>query len=346
MTESSTNEIFSYELTQLESLLAELGQPPYRAKQVYEWLHKHNVVSYDEMSNLPKDLRDWLTEHFPITKTEIIKENASTDLSRKFLLEHPDKTRTETVGIVSPDNNRLTVCFSTQVGCSMGCTFCATGQEGFTRNLTVQEIINQIITVKNAFDMRVSNLVAMGQGEPFLNYDNLIQAIRRANTDEGLGVGARHITVSTCGILNGINRFANEPEQFTLAVSLHSAIQSKRNQLMPRLANQPLSDLHNALAAYLDKKHRRITFEYTLIDGINSTEKDLAALIEYCEGLFCHINLIPLNAIDNSIYLPPDKETIYKWEKALNAEKITTTIRNSRGSDIAGACGQLKNILN
>lgn len=342
---STTNEIYSFDLERLENLLAELGQPTYRAQQIYEWLHTHNVASYSEMTNIPKLLRDQLAESFPLAKAEVLTERTSKDLSRKFVLELPDGARTETVGILSPEGDRLTVCFSTQVGCSMGCVFCATGQEGFTRNLSAQEMVDQIVTVRNAFDMRVSNLVAMGQGEPFLNYDNLLEALRRANTDEGLGIGARHITVSTCGIMDGINKFATEPEQFTLAISLHSAIQSKRNQLMPRLSNQPLDELHKALAEYQNKKRRRITFEYSLIDGINTSEEDLEALITYCDGLFCHINLIPLNAIDGSPFAAPDKEIISSWEKKLNARGISTTVRNSKGSDIAGACGQLKNSL-
>lgn len=337
------NKIYSFDISQLELILNELNQPKYRAKQIYEWLHSHNANSYSEMTNIPKNLRDQLEEKFPIASSEIITEKISQDSSRKFLLKLHDNNLIETVGILSHVDNRLTVCFSTQVGCTMGCVFCATGQECFTRNISSQEVIEQILTVQNSFGMRVSNLVAMGQGEPFLNYDNLLQALRRANSDEGIHIGARHITVSTCGIIDGIKRFSNEPEQFNLAISLHSAIQSKRNRLMPRLSNQPIDALHEAIASYQQKKRRRITLEYIMIDCINSSKEDLEALIHYCDGIFCHINLIPLNAIENSGFSSPDNETIYSWEKELNSKGISTTIRNSKGSDISGACGQLKN---
>lgn len=342
---NNVNEIFSFELDQLEQIVAEFGQPRYRAKQLYEWLHTHNARSYHDMTNLPKQLRERLIEVYPIESSSVIEERVSQDLSRKFVLKLPDNNLIETVGILSPESNHLTVCFSTQVGCSMGCIFCATGRECFTRNISSQEIIDQILTVHDAFGMRISNLVAMGQGEPFLNYDNLLEALRRANSNQGLNIGARHITISTCGILDGIIRLADEPEQFTLAISLHSAIQSKRNQLIPRLSNQPLDELHDALVSYQDKKGRRITFEYILIDGVNCSKKDLDALIEYCSGLFCHINLIPLNCIDDLPYIAPDNKIIYSWEHELNSHGISATVRNSKGSDIAGACGQLKNSL-
>ena len=367
-------DIYSYTLEELESTFTELKLPKYRAKQLYEWLHVHNASSYDEMSNLPKALRQQLSQAFPLSSTEVAERLVSSDGSRKYLMRLSDGAAVETVGIPSstqteeqettanlqdepdeqePDDfsqtgastehkpGRLTVCFSTQGGCGIGCEFCATGKEGFTRNLSAQEMIDQIAFVQKDFGQRVSNVVAMGQGEPFLNYEELIKALRRLNTDEGFKIGARHITVSTCGIVEGIRKFTNEPEQFTLAVSLHSAIQSKRDQLMPGMKKQPLTKLRAAIADYIAEKNRRVTFEYLMIDGVNDAEEDLLNLINFCNGLLCHVNLIPMNETGSSLKSSSLK-TIQQWVKELESEHISATIRNSKGSDIAGACGQLK----
>lgn len=367
-------DIYSYTLEELESTFAELKLPKYRAKQLHEWLHVHNASSYDEMSNLPKALRQQLSQAFPLSPTKVAERLVSSDGSRKYLMKLSDGAAVETVGIPSStqteeqeitaelqtDNDgqelddfsqtgastehkpgRLTVCFSTQVGCGIGCEFCATGKEGFTRNLSAQEMIDQIAFVQKDFGQRVSNVVAMGQGEPFLNYEELIKALRRLNTDEGFKIGARHITVSTCGVVEGIRKFTNEPEQFTLAVSLHSAIQSKRDQLMPGMKKQPLTKLRAAITDYIAEKNRRVTFEYLMIDGANDAEEDLLNLINFCNGLLCHVNLIPMNETESSLKSSSLK-TIQQWVKELESEHISATIRNSKGSDIAGACGQLK----
>lgn len=367
-------DIYSYTLEELESTFAELKLPKYRAKQLHEWLHVHNASSYDEMSNLPKALRQQLSQAFPLSSTEVAERLVSSDGSRKYLMKLSDGAAVETVGIPSStqteeqeitaelqtDNDgqelddfsqtgastehkpgRLTVCFSTQVGCGIGCEFCATGKEGFTRNLSAQEMIDQIAFVQKDFGQRVSNVVAMGQGEPFLNYEELIKALRRLNTDEGFKIGARHITVSTCGVVEGIRKFTNEPEQFTLAVSLHSAIQSKRDQLMPGMKKQPLTKLRAVITDYIAEKNRRVTFEYLMIDGVNDAEEDLLNLINFCNGLLCHVNLIPMNETESSLKSSSLK-TIQQWVKELESEHISATIRNSKGSDIAGACGQLK----
>lgn len=349
-------DIYSYNLAELETIFTELKLPKYRAKQLYEWLHVHNASSYDEMTNLPKALRQQLSQIYPLSATEVAEKAVSADQSRKYLLRLQDGLAVEAVGIPSSEVSlstdegstsetlkpgRLTVCFSTQVGCGIGCEFCATGHEGFRRNLTAQEMIDQISFVQKDFNQRVSNIVAMGQGEPFLNYDELIKALRRLNTDEGFKIGARHITVSTCGITEGIRRFATEPEQFTLAISLHSAIQSKRDKLMPALTKQPLTKLKSAITDYLEAKNRRVTFEYLMIDGFNDAEEDLLNLINFCDGLLCHVNLIPLNNIGDQLQSSP-MAIINQWVKELEAEHISATIRNSKGSDIAGACGQLK----
>lgn len=343
-------------IDELEEIISKFSQPKFRAKQVYEWLHTHNVSSYDKMTNIPKPLREALSSEYPLNGIKINQKLISKDGSRKYLFELSDGTLVEAVGITSNSDDednpeRLTVCFSTQVGCAMGCTFCATGKAGYTRNLSVNEIVEQITAIQKDFQSdtdikRVSNVVAMGQGEPFLNYDEVIKALNRINNDEGIGIGARHITVSTCGIINGIGRFTEEPEQFRLAISLHSANQDKRNKLMPGLSNQTLRRLKDSLIDYNLKRNRRITIEYLMISDVNDNEDDLNDLIEFCKGIHCHVNLIPFNKVDGINYYPSKPDHIKEWERELSSNGIPTSIRYSKGSDIAGACGQLAGMQN
>lgn len=338
-------------LDQLVLVMEELGEPKFRAKQLHEWLHKHNVSDYDKMTNLSKALREKLSSQYPLAKASPVAVERSQDGTRKYVFQLDDGVSVETVGMpVTFDEHveevkRLTVCFSTQAGCAMGCSFCATGHQGFIRNLTASEMVEQVQAVQTDFHERVANVVAMGQGEPFLNYDNVLAAMRRINTDQGLGIGARKITVSTCGIIKGIRRFGREPEQFRLAVSLHAAKQKTRDLLMPQCANQPLDDLQEALINYNQQSGRRVTLEYMLIADVNDSDSDLDALQIFCEGINCHINLIPLNRIKGSDYQPSSKAVMKKWMRMLNAALIPTSIRNSRGFDINGACGQLKEVF-
>ena len=332
---------------ELEALLVEtLVQPKFRLKQVEQWLWQKGANSFDDMTNLSKGLRAKLAEHCSLTVPSIIKRQVSADGTRKYLVQLVDSVCVETVGIPSKDGSRLTVCFSTQVGCAMGCVFCATGWGGFTRNLHAGEMYDQVRLVGEDFGVRVTNIVAMGQGEPFANYDATLIALRHMNSSLGLGIGARHITVSTCGITDGIRRFATEKEQFTLAVSLHSAVQETRDKLMPGVKNQPLSSLRQTLLNYIAATNRRPTFEYALIDQINDKDEDLQALIDFCQGMLCHVNLIPLNPIkkdEQSLqdYLMDPSPRTGVFEKVLAQAGIEVSIRDSRGSDIDGACGQL-----
>lgn len=335
--------IKTYSYDQLISVLEEMGQPAFRGKQVFEWLYQKGACSYDEMTNISASLRQHLAQTHPLYVPNVLEEAISFDGTRKYLLELHDHVVAETVAIPSRDGNRLTVCFSTQAGCPMACSFCATGKEGFTRNLTPGEIADQVITVQRRMGERVTNVVGMGQGEPFLNYDNVLSALRIMNHGKGLGIGARHICVSTCGIPSGIDRFSNEPEQFTLAISLHAARQEVRSKLMPKTDAFPLTDLKQKLLTYTEKTNRRITFEYIMIKGVNDAKADLKALLEYCSGMLCHINLIPINAIPESLYQPSSKQTIDSWLSKMSSAGIEATLRDSRGSDIDGACGQLKN---
>lgn len=346
--QSRTSEIKRLSHKELQTLVTDMGLPKFRAKQLYEWLHTHRVASYDDMTNLPKSLRERLQEEWPLTGANVVDKQVSSDGTRKYILEFADGTQVETVGMpVYHDSSRsikrLSVCFSTQVGCAMACAFCATGKEGFTRNLTCEEMLEQIITVEKDFGCRVTNVVAMGQGEPFLNYEETLAALQQLNNPESFNIGARHITVSTCGILRGIRSFGREPEQFTLAISLHSAIQDKRDKLMPRVANQPLDQLKQELLKYVDRTNRRVTLEHILIRDVNDGDEDLQALKSFAEGLLCHVNLLPINAVEGSEYQPSQTKTVNYWICELAKSGIEATMRASRGSDICGACGQLKN---
>lgn len=343
---------FGFELLDFEGIhdrIHTLGYPSFRSKQLIQWVYQKQAESYDQMTNLPVKMRGELARILPLNIPQVSDRQVSKDGSRKYILTLADGCQVETVGIPSHDSGadgesrRLTVCFSTQVGCPMQCEFCATGHEGLTRNLFPGEMVQQILAVQRDFNARVSNVVAMGQGEPFLNYENFIKALRMINAKEGLGIGARHITVSSCGILDGIRRFGIEEEQYTLAISLHSARQDIRDMIMPRCKNMPLTLLKDALKEYYHNAKRRVSFEYLMIDGVNDADEDLIALIRFCKGLHVHINLIPLNDIDGSPWKPSGSRTLDHWIDSLNAAGIETTLRNSRGSDIAGACGQLKN---
>ena len=331
---------------QLLNLVKEAGQPAFRGQQLYEWVFVRQANSLDEMTNLPKSFRQALDENYCIAKPTIHHRAVSQDGTRKYIFQLQDGALIESVGIpAGKKSERLTVCFSTQVGCAMQCQFCATAKEGLTRNLTIGEIVCQILLVQEDFGQRVTNIVGMGQGEPFGNYDNVIEAIRILNDPKGIAIGARHITLSTCGILKGIQRFSQEPEQFTLAISLHSAIQDKRNKLMPRVSSMPLSDLKKALKEYTRATNRRVTLEYLLIKGVNDGEEDLQALIEFCTNLLCHVNLLPLNDVSDSPWKPSGPIVSNHWISTLMSNNIEASMRQSRGSDIDAACGQLKNSI-
>ena len=325
---------------ELTDLLSGLGQPGFRAKQIEEWVWSKNARSWDEMTNLPKALREQLAERLTLGAAEEVARQASVDGSRKYLLRLSDGVSVECVGM--PSGNRLAVCASTQAGCAMGCAFCATGGAGLTRSLTAAEIYEQVMHVRDDFGERVTSVVLMGQGEPFMNYDATLAALRRLNSPEGAGIGARHLTVSTCGVIPQIMRFANEPEQFTLAVSLHSAVQKTRNALMPGVRKYSLVNLYNAMGEYVNKTGRRPTYEYALIGGVNDTESELQALCDFCEGTLAHVNLIQLNEVEGSKLRPSTAARAEDFVRALARVGVEATVRNSRGADIDAACGQLK----
>ena len=341
--------IIEYSEDELISLFTDLGYPKFRANQVYDWVHKKNITDYNMMTNLPKAIIDKLNDTIPLNLPTIYNCQTSSDGTRKYVLKLADLSLVEAVAMPTYNKegsvSRLSICFSSQVGCAMGCPFCATGYEGFTRNLLPYEIYYQILVVGEDFGSRVSNLVAMGQGEPFQNYKNTFTALNLLNSKEGLNIGARHITISTCGVISGIMKLADEEQQYTLALSLHSAIQETRNILIPKLANTSLVEIKSALTSYLSKTNRRVSLEYLLIKDINDNEDHLKALINFCDGLLCHVNLLLYNPVEESGYQPSSKSNLDKWAKTLSRNKIPTSTRVPRGIDINGACGQLKNKL-
>ena len=329
-------------IEELETIVREAGLSPFRASQLLDWAYSKGVRSYDEMANVPKVIREQFALAFPLHAPLVADKQVSKDGSHKYLLEYHDGTVVETVGLPSSDG-RLTVCCSSQAGCAMGCAFCATGKNGLTRNLACGEIVDQVLMVREDFQQPITNVVVMGQGEPFANYDAVLAALRMLNHHKLLNIGARHITVSTCGLISGIERFSAEPEQFTLAISLHAARQNVRDALMPAVKNQNLDSLRHALEDYAQKTGRRFSFEYALMQGVNDSEEDLKALVDYCRGLLCHVNLIPLNEVEGSAFKPVGKKRTEYWNAQLESAGIAVSTRMSRGADIAGACGQLAN---
>jgi 23S rRNA (adenine2503-C2)-methyltransferase len=335
-------------LTDIKSLTREglgravhdLGQPAWRASQIVRWLYQRGAGTFADMTDLPAALRDELAAGFSLGFPAILERRTSSDGTRKYLLELADGVAVETVGL--PADGRLTVCFSTQAGCAMGCVFCATGRAGLVRNLTCGEMVDQVTVVGRDFGTRVTNVVAMGQGEPFGDYEAVLAALRFMNAKDGLEIGARHLTVSTCGLLPGIRRFATEPEQFTLAISLHSAVQTTRDRLMPGVRAYRLRDLRDALADYSAATGRRPTLEYALIAGENDTPGELAALVEWCRGLLCHVNLIPVNPVEGSGLARPADSVARTFRETLGRAGVEASVRAERGVDIGAACGQLR----
>lgn len=328
---------------ELMELMDSLGQPTFRVKQVEDWIWNKNASSFDDMTNLPKSLRSELASKLTLGGVEEIARQVSEDGSRKYLLKFPDGAAVECVGM--PSGKKLAVCVSSQAGCAMGCAFCATGGAGFTRNLTASEIYDQVMHVRDDFNTRVTSVVFMGQGEPFMNYDATMAALRKLNDPEQGGIGARHLTVSTCGVIPMIRKFSREPEQFTLAVSLHSAVQKTRNYLMPGVKKYSLLNLYTVMGEYVDRTGRRPTYEYALIGGLNDTREEMTALCDFCRDTLAHVNLIQLNEVPGSKFKPSTQRKAEDFLNALARVGVEATIRNSRGADIDAACGQLKQRL-
>lgn len=335
--------IYSLRYDEMENWLKENGQQKFRAKQIFEWLYEKRVDSIDEMTNLSKELRALLKDHFAMTVMTTVVKQESRDGTIKFLFELQDGYTIETVLMRHEYGN--SVCVTTQVGCRIGCTFCASSIGGLKRNLEAGEIVAQVLTVQKALDAtdeRVSQVVIMGIGEPFENYDEMMGFLKIINHDKGLNIGARHITVSTSGIIPKIYDFADESLQINFALSLHAADNETRSRLMPINRAYDLDKLMEAIEYYVNKTNRRITFEYGLFGGVNDQVHHAKALAKLIKHLNCHVNLIPVNHVPERDYVKTSKEDIFKFEKELKRNGINATIRRNQGADIDAACGQLR----
>ncbi len=325
-------------LSEIEDELLKMGEKKYRAKQIFAWLYR-GVTSFEEMTDLPKDLIEKLKANYELNCTKIAKFQKSKDGTIKYLIELNDGNAIESVLMKYKYGN--TACLSNQIGCKMGCNFCASAGIGFVRNLTPGEIISQILEIERHSGERISNIVFMGIGEPLDNYDNVIKAIRLINDPKGLNIGARHISISTCGLIPNIKRLAEENIQCNLCISLHSSRDDVRTSMMPVNKKYPISELIVACKEYIEKTNRRITFEYALVDGVNDSLDDANHLAKLLRGMLCHVNLIPVNKIKDGIYEKSSTEKILAFRDFLNDKGIVATVRRELGSDIDAACGQL-----
>ena len=335
--------IYSLQLGELEDWLVEQSEPKFRAKQIFDWLYVKRINSFSKMTNLSKELREKLAQSFEITTLEVAVKQESKDGTIKFLFELQDGYTIETVLMRHEYGN--SVCVTTQVGCRIGCTFCESSIGGLKRNLEAGEIVSQVLTVQKALDEtdeRVSQVVIMGIGEPFENYDEMMGFLKIINHDKGLNIGARHITVSTSGIIPKIYDFANESLQINFALSLHAADNETRSRLMPINRAYDLDKLMEAIEYYVEKTNRRITFEYGLFGGVNDQVHHARQLAEMIKHLNCHVNLIPVNHVPERDYVKTTKEDIFKFENELKRRGINATIRRNQGADIDAACGQLR----
>ncbi len=326
---------------ELESVMKEKGLPSFRAKQIYEWLHRKLVFDYDEMLNLSKELRAMLKAEYPLVSlSEIDSLHSVTDGTIKYLFRLKDNRVIESVLMRYHHGN--SVCISSQVGCRMGCKFCASTIGGKERDLLPSEMLDQIYRIQALTGERVSNVVVMGTGEPLDNYDHLIRFLRILTDEKGLNISARNITVSTCGIPDRIQALAKEDMAITLALSLHAPNNEIRKQLMPVAAKYELNEVMNAFRYYYDMTGRRLTFEYSLVDGVNDEEEHAKELCHLVRGLNCHINLIPVNPIKERNYRKSESKKIQIFKNILEKNRINVTIRREMGADIDAACGQLR----
>ncbi len=341
--QDSPPSIYSLQLDQLKEWLVENGEKAFRATQIFEWLYEKRVSSFEDMTNLSKELRTKLAEAYTLTTLNTLVQQTSKDGTIKFLFELQDGYSIETVLMRHDYGN--SVCVTTQVGCRIGCTFCASTLGGLKRNLEAGEIVAQVVKVQQALDEtneRVSSVVIMGIGEPFDNYDNMMSFLRIINHDKGLNIGARHITVSTSGIIPKIYKFADEKLQINFAISLHAPNTELRSKLMPINRAYKLPQLMEAVKYYVDKTGRRITFEYGLFGGENDQVEHALELAALIKDIKCHVNLIPVNYVPEREYVRTPREQIDLFEKTLKDQGINVTTRREQGHDIDAACGQLR----
>ncbi|RDY32310.1 23S rRNA (adenine(2503)-C(2))-methyltransferase RlmN [Lachnotalea glycerini] len=334
-------DIKSLNMEQLKNEIVSIGDKAFRAKQIYDWLHVKLAESFDEMSNIPVSLRERLKLTYEIINVSSIEiQTSKLDGTQKYLFRLNDGNVIESVLMRYKHGN--SVCISSQVGCRMGCKFCASTIGGLDRNLTASEMLSQIYAIQKSTNERISNVVVMGTGEPLDNYENLLRFIEILTDEFGLNISQRNITVSTCGIVPKMTELADRELQITLALSLHATTDEKRKTLMPIANKYSLKDVISACKYYFQKTGRRITFEYSLVGGVNDTNEDVRELIELIKGINCHVNLIPVNPIKERDFVQSNKKVIDNFKNKLEKCQINVTIRREMGRDIDGACGQLR----
>ncbi len=335
-------------LSELQEQFRSMGEPCYRAGQILDWLYKKRIASIDKMTNLPSPLRNRLAEKFSLSKSDIVRTLGASDTTRKFLLRLTDGNLIESVLIpASPAlyggrADRRTICVSTQVGCAYGCKFCASGLEGFSRNLSANEIVDQLIGVENTTGEKIDNIVFMGMGEPLANLENVLRAVRIINAEWGLAIGARHITISTSGLAPQIRKLAEEPLQFRLAISLHAATDEVRNRIMPINRRYNLETLLSACDYYNAHKKQRLTFEYILIAGVNDSDEQARLLSRHARRVSAKVNLIPYNSVTGLAWMRPSEKRQEQFLSIVRAQGNPATLRREKGHDIDAACGQLR----
>ena len=333
-------DIKSLRLEELSSLLSQMGEPAFRAKQVYVWLHR-GVKSFDEMTNLSKQLRLQLDERFEITVPEVVrKQTSAMDGTIKYLWRLRDGNCVETVLMRYHHGN--TVCISSEVGCPMGCAFCASTIGGLVRRLTASEMLDEVLFTQLDSGLEISNIVLMGIGEPLDNYDTVLRFLELINSPEGMNIGMRHISLSTCGIVPRILELAESKLQLTLSVSLHAPDDETRNKIMPVNRRWPVDELLSACRRYFEQTGRRISFEYAMIRDVNDSPETAALLLQKLRGLQAHVNLIPLNNVEESPLKPSTRQSIQRFQQILGSGGVTCTVRRTLGSDIDASCGQLR----
>lgn len=316
------------------------GEKKYRAEQIFHWIYKENVITFDEMTNISEALREKLKQNFDLHVFKIIKKQVSKDGTKKYLFDVLDNNAIESV--LMEYKYGKTICVSTQIGCKMGCKFCASTGVKFARNLEAGEIVEQLLAIERDEKIHISNLVFMGIGEPLDNYDNVIKAVKILNNPKGINMGARHISISTSGLVPKIYKLADENLQCTLSISLHSASNEKRSNMMPVNNIYNIQELIKACKYYIEKTNRRISFEYALAKDNNDNLQDAEELVKLLKGMLCHVNLIPINKIEDGKFTKSTNENIIKFRDYLNEHRIVATIRRELGADIDAACGQLR----
>jgi len=345
-----SKDLRSLNIGKMEQLMQDLKEPTYRARQLFHWIHNKGVSRLDKITNFNKQLLAKLNKETEIASLELIKKQVSQDGTAKYLFALADKSYIECVLMRyrgTKSKKRNTLCVSTQVGCAMGCGFCATGQGGFKRNLTVGEIVGQVYTVNNILrnleeQFKIGNVVYMGMGEPLLNFINVLNSISLLNDPRGQNISMRRITLSTCGIVPKIRELAQKNLDIVLAISLHAPTNELRSQIMPVNDRYPLEELKDACKYYVETTKRRITFEYALVADFNDQKKHAYELAEFLKGILCHVNLIPVNSVGQVNFKRPEKYRVYEFQKELKNLGVEASIREEKGTDIDAACGQLR----